>query len=223
MSVSSTFLGGSIDAGKERIMRKLLLLATAFLSVPIVLVLLAGGFGHSTTIVPKGNFDLSQARSFNKFPLYYLGTSFEKMDLVAIHRVDARGTPGEPVREDDVTFIYGACESVDRAPCMPPLQVQVWNGCERNQHSYGPSFGPETQRELRGVPAATYEEGMRLELYTGNVTVVLFSAVRDRQLLLRAAGALRSIQGAIGANMPLPAINHAIFNRDSVVCSLMKT
>ncbi|MGH3031467.1 MAG: hypothetical protein ACRDNE_12045 [Gaiellaceae bacterium] len=105
-----------------------------------------------------------------------------------------------------MTFIYGDCEAESDAGCAPPLQVQVWRACERNLPSYSRTPAgdplPHEKVRVRGVPAAFFEGGGRLELYTGDVSVVLFGEGRDQ--LLRAAGALRGANVEIASEVDLP-------------------
>jgi hypothetical protein len=58
---------------------------------------------------------------------------------------------------------------------------------------------------VRGVPAAFFEEGLRLGLYTGEVTVVVFGLERAR--IERAAAALRAATplASSARNLPPPA------------------
>lgn len=77
---------------------------------------------------------------------------------------------------------------------MTPFQVQSWNPCERHQQSY--AVLPDERLTLRGVPAAFFEHGMRLELYLPRSTVVLYSAEASRQTLMNAVLALTPVVGA---------------------------
>ena len=56
---------------------------------------------------------------------------------------------------------------------------------------------------MRGVPAALFDEGTRLELETQQSTVVVFADTRAR--VLRIAAALRSLDGSVPRGRPLPA------------------
>lgn len=155
-----------------------------------------GGFvktepGDRELVRARGNFSIAHARAFARFPLYALGPSFDGLPLVALLRADAEARAGEKVGADHVTFVYGECESVAGGPCQPPLQVQVWNPCERNEASY--DIEPDESLELRGVPAAFFERWSRLELFTRDATIVLFADASDRRLLLRAAESLRRV------------------------------
>jgi hypothetical protein len=154
----------------------------------------------------KSNMDLGAVRTFAEFPLYALGDAFEGFRLRRVdHFARTQASPGEeslPLPEY-VRFIYGACEP---QPCGLPLEVQVWPACVRNLSSY--SFDPKkvipiphVREQLRGVPAAFFAEG-RLELYTGRVTVVMFSS--DEERLYRAAHSLRGMNRAIDQSDRLP-------------------
>lgn len=154
----------------------------------------------------------AEARAFNDFALYSLGDSFEGLPLVAItQRLDP------PISESDVPLthranfvnhIYGDCEATSDSGCAPPLQIQVWPACERTLSSYsltpaGDPF-PHEDATIRGVPAAFYEDGGRLELYSGDVTIVIFG--QGREHVRRAAEALQPVNAAASAarNLPRP-------------------
>jgi hypothetical protein len=58
--------------------------------------------------------------------------------------------------------------------------VQSWPACERNIALYSQYPGPEgptpyTLTTMRGVPAAVFDDGDRIEVYTGDATVVVFA------------------------------------------------
>jgi hypothetical protein len=148
------------------------------------------------------------------FTTYDLGESFEGLPLVAkLRRCDAP-FPGEPVRANYVSYIYGDCQipEGDEA-CSPPIEIQSWPACERSLADY--SFGPEPGEEefphenivRRGVPGALFDAERRLELYTGGTTVVVFGD--DPAQVSRAADAVRSVASGLdsllGDGGPLPA------------------
>jgi hypothetical protein len=146
-----------------------------------------------------------------------LGTTFEGMASRRFRQCDpipqrlAKGALPPPVRRNLVTRMYGRCEAADGEGCAPPLEVQTWPACERNlalYHRYPSPDGdpvPYTEAEVRGVPAAIFDEGRRIEVYTGDVTVVIFADTPP--LARRAAASLRgSMHGApLQADEPLPA------------------
>lgn len=145
-------------------------------------------------------FSLSEAKAFAEFPLYHVGAAHEGYGLNRIYRVDAKPLPAEPIRRNDVTFIYGSCEATAQMGCRPPLQVQVWHVCQRHRGMY--PFPPEQELTIRGVPAALYEDGRRLELYSDRVTVVLFG--HDELTLRTAATRLRGVNNAVSVTASLP-------------------
>jgi hypothetical protein len=152
-----------------------------------------------------GNSTLGQARVFERFPLYSLGESFEGKPLVAVNRNLGPEVPEESVRRDDIDFIYGTCKSVNGSGCVPPIEVQVWNACERYKGVYDPApdgFGPEATLVVRGVEAALFDEGSRLELYTEAATVVIFGSGRGD--VMRAAAALRGVNVGLPPAAALP-------------------
>jgi hypothetical protein len=131
------------------------------------------------------------------FPLYSAGERFEDLPLVAL------------LRRDDtahyVSFVYGDCTASSDMGCAPPAEIQVWPACRRNLSLYegSPSGVASVERiTVRGVPAALFDDGTRLELETERSTVVVFAPSRARTL--RIATALRSLDGSIRPGHPLP-------------------
>lgn len=143
-----------------------------------------------------GNFAFSRAASFREFPLYHLGESFDGLPLTAVYRIDDASYPGEAVRRDDVTFVYGTCKADGRSGCLPPLQVQSWSACERHRGSY--RYRPDTAFAVRGRSAALYENGTRLELSFPGTTVVIYAS--DPKVLRRAAEALEAANSQGGTS-----------------------
>ena len=155
------------------------------------LVLAAGACG--------GDDDpLGDRAEFREFALYHLGESFEG------HRLN-EGDAGDG---DHVSFDYGDCEPKSDAGCPLPLSIEVYLACARNGESYsGPGSKPTETLRIRGVPAAVYGEGDRLDLHTGDVTVVIHAA--DVGTMRRAADALRSVDGRVSPGERLPAPSRA--------------
>jgi hypothetical protein len=148
------------------------------------------------TIKPKGDLTLEEARNFAGPPLYFVGEEFEGLPLTAI------------VGKLSPTFIYGTCEipAGSEGGCAPPLSIQHWSLSERHPGRYAPILTCR-RYEVRGVPAAAWDNG-GLDVYTGDRTVVIFGD--DEQQKLRAAEALRQVNGALAASDPLPAPNPAL-------------
>ena len=133
-----------------------------------------------------GDLTLEQARAFSEFPLVYAGEQVDGLALVAIVR-----------REDTanyVSFVYGDCRPPPaEGGCAPPAEIQVWPAGSRSLGSYDAARGgpsPELKR-IRGSPAAFFDAGTRLEVYTAQVTVVVFA--RSRERVGRVAHVLRCV------------------------------
>ena len=140
---------------------------------------------------------MEQVRRFDEFPLYSAGERVEGLPLLAVLR-----------REDTasyVSFIYGDCAAEDESGCAPPAEIQVWPACQRHLALYDSisDGGVVPERiAMRGVPAALFDDGTRLELQTGSSTVVIFTGSRARSL--RMAAALRAVDGSVASGRPLP-------------------
>ena len=92
---------------------------------------------------------------------------------------------------------YGTCDTSEGG-CGPPLEIQSWPECDRNFSSYGVIEPPRALSPLKSfflsgsykIPTAAFEYGIttRLEMYTGQTTVVIFTGgVRDAPRLARRA------------------------------------
>ncbi len=139
------------------------------------------------------------------FPLYSLGRSFRGLPLMAILRRCDRPYPGEPIRANFVSYIYGTCTPSGDEGCAPPLEVQVAPACERNWASYGDHSG--RLETLRGVPAADLGGG-QLELYAGASTIVIFAGssakARAAAKAIRAEPRRLAPDAAVLASKPTP-------------------
>lgn len=192
------------------------LMATATIVVGFAQGTEPGGFDYS-----RSHFTPSSVEAFSEFPLYWLGSDFQSEPLTAIHRRTGDARSRAPSRPNYVSFKYGTCVSTDGSGCAPPLEIQIWPACRLNRSSYhlvpdldgnGPQEAVPYPREdltLRGVPAAFYESARSLQLYTGDVTVVVFGRTRDQ--LLTAAVELRGANLAVAAveqedSLPAPVI-----------------
>jgi hypothetical protein len=149
---------------------------------------LAACGGAANEVPPlAGDLTLEQARAFEEFPLVYAGERVDGLPLVAIVRRDDTA--------DYVSFVYGDCRpSSPDGGCAPPAEIQVWPAGRRNLSSYDASRGgpsPSTLTRIRGSPAAFFDAETRLELYTAELTVVLFA--RSRERLAKLATALRCL------------------------------
>lgn len=145
------------------------------------------------------------------FEVFDLGAVFESLPTtIVFRRCDVPDPLDEGWRANFVSYIYGSCDPVETEQhgCSPPLEVQSWPACERALADY--TVGPDSARPVyqsllvRGASAASFEDGHRLEVYTGGSTVVIFG--EDAPQVQRAADALRrsSYGGALGGLVPEP-------------------
>jgi hypothetical protein len=136
----------------------------------------------------------------HRFRAYYLGASFRALDGhdadVYCSREPAPGYPGSA----SVSYGYGDCHAAGDNGCALPLEVQSAPLCERHPALYEDEPGhryPHRSLRIRGVPAASYDGGTRLEVYTRQTTIVLFG---ERPKLLRRAA--RVVHLAPRYNLP---------------------
>lgn len=130
---------------------------------------------------------------------------------------EEKGSTGEPVEPTNTP------PAVEDEGCAAPVVVQSWPQCDRGptayEHTYpdpddlfagsfgqfeeetevptGSSAGGETPITLESnpsLPADSFDEGTRIELYTGQTTIVVFSQETSRAL--RAANALGQLASA---------------------------
>lgn len=166
-------------------------------ALPAIAAVAACGAARERVVQVAGDLTFEQARAFAEFPLVYAGEQVDGLPLVAIVRRDDTA--------DYVSFVYGDCRPASsEGGCAPPAEIQVWPADRRSLGSYGTSPGavsPELTR-IRGSPAAFFDAGTRLEIYTAEVTVVVFAGSRERAG--RIAAALRCL--AEGADAPADSL-----------------
>jgi hypothetical protein len=129
------------------------------------------------------------------FPVYSLGRSVAGLDLTSVSRRCDPLQPDAAMRANFVSYVYGTCSAADGdAVCAPPLEIQSWPACERSLSDYEVSAGVpyphESLGQLDGVPAYSFDQGTRVELYTGEATIVVFAA--DPSLIDQAVAAIQS-------------------------------
>lgn len=99
-----------------------------------------------------------------------------------------------------VYLTYGSC-NYRLEPCHDPLEIQTWAECARDPNSYTPERGPSRGQQpvlnpeelvkigtIPELPATSFNDGTRIELYGGGSTVVVFAP--DATLAKQAARAL---------------------------------
>lgn len=153
------------------------------------------GTGHPKPITAA---ELAEAQTFPYYRVYWVGLSFLGSALSA-----ADGQKGY-ISSVGESVYYGDCVHgkglLGGGSCILPLQVTtIVYGVHSNS-----SLGNQRNIVVRGVPAAVYDDGRSIELYTGHVSIDVFSntyahALAAAQLLLP-LNALGSAHG----NLPPP-------------------
>jgi hypothetical protein len=179
-------------AGRERLRRA----ARASWAV-LALCAAATACGCATRHPPPiGAGALAEAETFPYYRLYWVGRSFDGHPLAA---VDAQkgyiASVGDSVYYGDCVHgkgIFGG------GSCLLPLQVTT---VIYRLHSNA-TLGPQRNIIVRGVPATVYDEGRSIEVYSGRVTIDIFSNTFSRAH--RAALALLPLNAPGSAAGPLP-------------------
>lgn len=159
--------------------------------------IVAAGCGAASQPQPVSRAELSEARSFPYFPLYWVGPRFNGVRLVATDGQRAYS----PLFGDSV--YYGNCTGekgiFGGGTCQLPLQVKT---LVYQRHS-NDALGLQRNIVFRGVPASIFDAGHALELYTGQVAVDVYSSTLGGTL--RAAEELRPINASGAPHAPLAA------------------
>ena len=152
------------------------------------------GAGSAPPIAPS---ELAAAKTFPYYTTYWVGPTFHGHPVTA-----ADGVAGYKPSVGDSVY-YGDCLRskgiLAGGGCLLPLQVTTAIYTPR------PNFtlGRQHNVLIRGVPAAVYDEGRAIELYTGRLAIDLFSdSDRDAQA---AARLLRPLNRPGSDRRPLPA------------------
>jgi hypothetical protein len=146
---------------------------------------------------PLSSAALAEAQTFPYFPVYWVGRGFHGEPLTA---VDGRNTYNSGVGE---SLYYGDCVTqkgiLKGGSCPLPLQVTTLF----YQRHANTSLGRQYNVLIRGVPAAIFDGGRSIQLYTGQVAVNVFSDTLEHALM--AAALLRPVNAPGSAHGPLPA------------------
>jgi len=151
---------------------------------------------------------LVEAQTFPYFPVYWVGRSFDGQPLDA---VDGRRSYLTSVGE---SVYYGDCLHgkgiFGGGSCRLPLQVTtvIWH-----LHNNA-GLGAQYNTLIRGVPAAVYDAGRSIELYSGQVAIDVFSDTAQRAmaaaLLLEPVNAPAPTSGKLPAPVYCPELVGAI-------------
>jgi hypothetical protein len=159
--------------------------------------LLTAGCGTTKPPGPIRPGELAEAQTFPYYRIYWAGPRFEGRPLVA-----ADGRKGYNNEIGDSVY-YGDCVESKGvfgggSTCTLPLQVTT---VIYRRHSNAP-LGPQRNMLIRGVPATSYDEGRSIELYSGRLSIDVFSDTPSGALA--AAEELRPLNAAGSATAPLP-------------------
>jgi hypothetical protein len=194
------------DSPKTRSRRRpAITLGLCLLAAIFALAAAGCGTGHPSVISAR---ELSEAQTFPYYRVYWVGPTFEGHKLTA-----ADGRRGYIEKIGDSVY-YGDCVKskgiFGGGSCVLPLQVTT---VIYRLHSNSP-LGPQRNIVVRGVPAAVYDEGRSIEIYTGRVAIDVFSntfahalAAAQRLLPLNAPG---SASGDLPPPVYCPGLSGAV-------------
>lgn len=173
-------------------------LARIFVPAAILLAatLLAGGCATSQP-TPITVRELAEAQTFPFFRVYWVGPRFGSYRLVA---ADGRANYTSSIGD---SVYYGNClpgktSALGGGGCELPLRITT---LIYTRHANA-SLGAQRNTILRGVPAAIYDGGDTVELYSGRVAIDVFSD--DLAEALRAIRALRPLNAPGFGALPPP-------------------
>lgn len=140
--------------------------------------------------------ELAGARTFPYYTIYWVGKSFASHALTAADGVDAyKSSSGDSV-------YYGDCVSgngvLGSSGCLLPLKVTT---SIYALHS-NVDLGRQRNTLIRGVPAAIFEDGRSIELYTGRLMIDVYSNTSAGAFT--AARMLRPLNTTGSSSSPLP-------------------
>lgn len=158
---------------------------------------LATGCSATGRPEPIGASELAEAQTFPYYRIYWAGPTFQGQQLVA---ADGRKSYNAAVGD---SVYYGECAHGHGVfggggSCQLPLQVTT---VIYRLHSNAP-LGPQRNMLIRSVPATVYDEGRSIEIYSGRLTIDIFSDTYARAHA--AALRLRPLNAAGSATAPLP-------------------
>ena len=120
-------------------------------------------------VAGNSNMSVEEAREFSEFPLYWLGETYEGLELTTL-----LGS------KNSVSFLYGKCvvRPAGEGGCPQPFQVYVQPLCDSRPGTAHPMVHAGELFTLRGALAQEYTDG-HLQLGIGAVSVTLFGPTRD--------------------------------------------
>jgi hypothetical protein len=166
---------------------------------PIALCLACLLLGGCATVQPGpiSARELAEAQTFPYYRIYWVGPRFGSHALSAADgRESYNSTIGDSV-------YYGDCLPGKRPPLGGGCQLALQIATVIYRLQPNTALGPQRNVLLRGVPAAIYDGGQSIKLYSGRLAIEVFSdSLADA---LRAVGELHPLNAPGSASGPLPA------------------
>jgi hypothetical protein len=158
-----------------------------------VAVILSGCAMHTHAAPPISASDLSSARAFNRYTVYWAGREVDGVPLTAADNLYNFNTSA------GFAMYYGDC--VGRGPfhaggCTLPVKITT---LLYQPHSYA-SLGPQRRVRLRGMPAVIFGVGDEIEIYTDRQAIDI--AADSPRRALAAAAALKTFNRTPTADFP---------------------
>jgi hypothetical protein len=158
--------------------------------------LLAGGCATKHP-APITTGELAEAQTFPYYPVYWAGPRFGAYPLAA---TDGRKSYNSAIGD---SVFYGDCvagksSALGESGCALPLQVTT----VIYRMTSTASLGPHRNALLRGVPAAIFDEGRSIQLYSGRLAINVFSDSPPEAL--HAVRGLRPLNAPGSVARPLP-------------------
>jgi hypothetical protein len=171
-------------------------LGPAYLLACLLSCALASGCA-TTHPAPITARELAEAQTFPYYPIYWAGPRFGAYPLAAADgRKSYNSAIGDSVYYGDC--VAGKSSALGESGCELPLQITT----VLYRMASTASLGPHRNALLRGVPAAIYDDGRSIQLYSGRLAINVFSdSLSDALAAIRR---LRPLNATGSAIRPLP-------------------
>ncbi len=188
-----------------------------FIPVAIVAVLVVAGVAVSVSVgggspsdgqssylqLTPGDEGFAEfPNEFVDFAIYWVGEEFAGHKLRHIIRNEFSGE--NVLRpENGVSFLYGTCEIVGEGGCPPPIQIITEPRCFVPPELVGNGVRPVGIETVRG-DADAIEVGGGTRLWTGDVTVKVYTAPGLMEATIAALTSPNGLGVSAGEDMPPP-------------------
>lgn len=175
-----------------RALRRLSMSVILAVPCPLVLANVFGGIGLASQSRSEEAPCLKR-HHLPAFTAYDLGRTFDGLPLTSVERSCSAPPPGRHRLGEPASVVwtsnatYGTCTPEGfEGGCGPPLEIESSPECDRNFSSYGVVKSARALRPRRSfflsgshkIPTVAFEYGRfgaRLEMYTGQTTIVIGS------------------------------------------------